>query len=700
MAVTRDFLVKLFADPKQIISAFNRVQAEANQTFGDKGLGGKLSSLLPSFKTVAIAGTAAFGAITAAAGFAIKAAADDAEGQAKLARQLEATTGATKSQVEEVERQIAVLSRATSVADDELRPAFENLVRGTGDAEEAQKLLSLAVDISAGSGRELSAVSIALSRAANGNFTALTRLGVPLDENAVKTKDLNAVVKQLDAQFSGAAATSADTFAGKMRGLRIGIDELNEKVGELLLPYIETFVDFLKDTLVPAVDLAITKFKGTGSFSDAVAFLVGGLGGLGPAAINAFRIVGNTAIDTTQILLRTYGVIAGLVGGFRAIATRGKDLSGLTQAASGFAALVGSAGLGVAQDNFNKRLDNLAAKSKRAAEIINAPFNPAIVDANARLEGFGGKVKRVSSDIEDLGDEAEKTGGKVQSATQKLTRADKIKEFTKVVKDATDASEDFGRAQDRVKETGDSLAEANANLADAQAALLKAQQGGSQAEIADATRAVAAAQRSQARAGFNIEQAVIRVAEAEAELAKIRQDPESTPAAIRLAEIALAEAKFEVADSEDAQANSTKGLSDARDALRIATSGLRDGEEALVPFQDAVTKAMKDQEKASDANKKAIDEETKILNLYTKSLEKLLEVQALFPKISKENPVTGLIPIAPAATTGSGTGGDRQMMVGDKVEITVNTAVVNPLQVAQEIQDYLNLLNRSYGLAV
>ena len=700
MAVTRDFLVKLFADPKQIISAFNKVQGEANQTFGKGGLGGKLSDLLPSFKTVAIAGTAAFGAITAAAGLAVKAAAEDAESQAKLARQLEATTGATKAQIEEVERQIEILSRAAAVSDDELRPAFENLVRGTGDVATAQKLLSTAVDIAAGSGRDLSSVSIALSRAANGNFTALTRLGIPLDENAVKTKNLNSVVKQLDEQFAGAAATSADTFAGKMRGLRIGIDELNEQVGELLLPYLETFVDFLKDTLVPAVGLAIEKFKGNGSFSDAVAFLVGGLGGLGPVAINAFRTVGNAAIDTTQILLRTYGVISALVGGFRAIATRGKDLSGITQAASGFAALVGSAGLGIAQDSFNKKLDALGRNAQRAAQIINAPFNPAIVGANERMEGFGDKVKRVSVDIEGLGDETEKTGNKVGSAIQKLTRADKIKEFTRVVKDATDASEAFGNAQDRVKDTGESLTEANENLAVAQAALLKAQQAGSPAEIADATRAVAAAQRSQARAGFNIEQSVIRVAEAEAELAKIRQDPDSTPAAIRLAEIALAEAKFAVADAEDSQASSTKGLTDARDALRIATEGLRDGEEALVPFQTAVTKAIEAQEEASKANAKAIEEEAKVLELYIEALKELAKVQQLFPKISNENSVTGLIPVPPTVTSGGGGNGDRQMMVADKLEITVNSSIVNPLQVAQEIQDYLNLLNRSYGIAV
>ncbi len=43
--------------------------------------------------------TAALGGLTAAAGLSLKAAAEDAAQQAELARQLEATTGATEAQV-------------------------------------------------------------------------------------------------------------------------------------------------------------------------------------------------------------------------------------------------------------------------------------------------------------------------------------------------------------------------------------------------------------------------------------------------------------------------------------------------------------------------------------------------------------------------------------------------------------------------
>jgi len=61
-----------------------------------------------------------------------------------------------------VEAQILKTSLLTGKTDDELRPSFERLVRSTKDVEEAQKLQALALDISAGSGKSLEAVSNAL----------------------------------------------------------------------------------------------------------------------------------------------------------------------------------------------------------------------------------------------------------------------------------------------------------------------------------------------------------------------------------------------------------------------------------------------------------------------------------------------------------------------------------------------------------
>jgi hypothetical protein len=198
------------------------------------------------------AAIAAIGAVTAGLTKAVKAAAEDQKSQEQLKIALENTVGANKSQVTSVEDSVTALMYQTATADDVLRPALSKLVRATKDVTQAQSLLKLALDISAGSGRDLTSVSTALSRAALGNFTALTRLGIPLDQNAVKAKDLDGVLSSLSASFAGAATKNAQTFEGQVTTLKIALGELEETVGKQLIPilsdYAQVLVNLTTDT--------------------------------------------------------------------------------------------------------------------------------------------------------------------------------------------------------------------------------------------------------------------------------------------------------------------------------------------------------------------------------------------------------------------------------------------------------------------
>jgi len=62
------------------------------------------------------------------------------------------------------------------VVDDKLRPALATAVRATGDLAKGQSLLRLALDVSAGTGKDVAVVTGALSKAFNGNQTALKKL--------------------------------------------------------------------------------------------------------------------------------------------------------------------------------------------------------------------------------------------------------------------------------------------------------------------------------------------------------------------------------------------------------------------------------------------------------------------------------------------------------------------------------------------
>jgi Flp pilus assembly pilin Flp len=183
----------------------------------------------------------------------VKSAIEDEKSQKALAVTLGNVTGATNDQIKATEDYILKTSLANGVTDDELRPSLDRLVRSTGNVEEAQKLQNLALDVAAGTGKSLQAVSEALAKAHDGNFAALKKLGVPLDENIIKTKDFDAAQAALAKTFEGQASTQADTFAGKMDRLKIAFDEGKETVGSYVLDALTPMVSGLVNNVIPAI---------------------------------------------------------------------------------------------------------------------------------------------------------------------------------------------------------------------------------------------------------------------------------------------------------------------------------------------------------------------------------------------------------------------------------------------------------------
>lgn len=208
-----------------------------------------------------VAGAAFLAAAAAAGAYAIKigvdgvkAALEDEQSQLKLAQSLEKATGATNAQIAATERSIDKMARATGVADDQLRPALARLSLSTGNLSEAQDLLSLALDISAQTGRPLEGVANALGRAYDGNNASLGRLGIGLSAAELKTMSFTDVQTKLTELFGGAAAENADTYAGRMARLQVVFDEAKEAIGARLLPIIEQLVILIVDKVAPNLE--------------------------------------------------------------------------------------------------------------------------------------------------------------------------------------------------------------------------------------------------------------------------------------------------------------------------------------------------------------------------------------------------------------------------------------------------------------
>jgi hypothetical protein len=318
MADIRTLKLALLADTKDFIDGLDKADKET-RTFTNK--------LDDALKV----GAAAFLAVGAAAATmaikigvdAVKAAIEDQKAQVSLAQTLRNTTKATDQQVAAVEDYIDKTSRATGVTDDQLRPSLDRLVRSTQDVTKAQKLQQLALDISAGTGKDLATITDGLGKAYDGNLGALKRLGVPLDASIIKAKDFDAAVKALSETFAGQADAAANTFAGRMARVSVALNESKEQIGFALLPILEKLATFMTDTLLPVIEQLVNGLTGTGKQSMTRAFYDVGTGAV------TFGYDLNNAQGSAYLLGEEIRLVAKKVGDFVAQLTGAANDKGL-----------------------------------------------------------------------------------------------------------------------------------------------------------------------------------------------------------------------------------------------------------------------------------------------------------------------------------------------------------------------------------
>jgi hypothetical protein len=216
-------------DLKRAQRDLDRLRGQAAKTAGPmQKLGNSIRSNLGP--ALAMAGAAA-GAFAIKLGVdGVKAAIADQKTVEVLAATLE-NLGEAHRQAG-VEEFVAGLESATGVADEELRPALGLLAVATGDVDEAQRRLKQAMDVSIGTGQNLTTVVKAFQRSlATGTAGSLSRYGIIVDENIVKTEGFGAALDEAAGAFSGLADREARTLEGRMRILSVEIDNVKEAFG-------------------------------------------------------------------------------------------------------------------------------------------------------------------------------------------------------------------------------------------------------------------------------------------------------------------------------------------------------------------------------------------------------------------------------------------------------------------------------------
>lgn len=236
------------ADFDELKKGVNGAQKEV-EGFSDRiGKFGKVAAA--AFAAASVAAVAYAGKLAIDG---VRSAIADEAAQKKLQLTLQNVTGATNAQVKATEQYITQTQLAFGVSDELLRPSLERLARATGDVDKATKLQTLALDISAGSGKSLEAVTNALAKAQEGSTASLAKLGVGLSAAQLKTLSMDEITKKLADTFENQASAKADTFQGKMLRLSEAFNEGKETVGSFILDAITPLVSGFVDKVIPAL---------------------------------------------------------------------------------------------------------------------------------------------------------------------------------------------------------------------------------------------------------------------------------------------------------------------------------------------------------------------------------------------------------------------------------------------------------------
>jgi hypothetical protein len=216
-----------------------------NLTAATKGAQSSLAAMNKRAQSVSRAMTSAFAAI--GIGFSLrvitqqleeaaKAAVEDSKSMNLLALAMENSAGATKDQIAQAEKSINSMQFQAGIADDKLRPAYQKLFIATKDVTASNKLLQIAMDTSAATGKDLDAVSQAMAKSLAGSDTALLRL-IPSLKGAADP------MAELERLFKGAATEAANT--DPYQRMQVIFGEMQEQVGMVLLPILQEFSTWL-----------------------------------------------------------------------------------------------------------------------------------------------------------------------------------------------------------------------------------------------------------------------------------------------------------------------------------------------------------------------------------------------------------------------------------------------------------------------
>ncbi|WP_169079851.1 hypothetical protein [Microcella alkalica] len=245
MAIKKSLSFEIFGKDKSASKTMRGVGKEADS------LGKRMASV---GKAMA-AGLAVAGAAAVAFGVeSVKAFAEAQESQNRLRFALEKFPKAADTNIKALGRLNEALMKKTRFDDDAIASAQSVLLQYELTGQQLEDLTPLLLDFAARTGQDLTSASEQLGKALLGQGRALKDVGIDFVDTGSVAGNFDQIMAGLRKQVGGFAEEDAKTAAGTLEQLRNRFGEIQEKIGEALMPKLMDFAEWLEGDGAKAVE--------------------------------------------------------------------------------------------------------------------------------------------------------------------------------------------------------------------------------------------------------------------------------------------------------------------------------------------------------------------------------------------------------------------------------------------------------------
>jgi hypothetical protein len=234
MASTRDLVINIVGNGQSAADAFDKVGDAATRQEG------KFTKLKAG---ITIASAAIVAGVTKFAADSVAAYSEAEQSQAALEAAYAKFPGVTSVSIDALRALNTEIQRKTGFDDDALAASQATLAQFGLTGEQIQQLTPLMADYATKTGKDLATAAEDMGKAVMGQGRALKQVGVEFSDTGDKAGNFEQLVAGLDGTVGGFATTMGETAAGKAQILAQNFGDIQETVGQMLIPALTTLTE-------------------------------------------------------------------------------------------------------------------------------------------------------------------------------------------------------------------------------------------------------------------------------------------------------------------------------------------------------------------------------------------------------------------------------------------------------------------------